>query len=84
MLIWGCTTFFGPGDLARIRGTLDSEFFLNVLNANSPDLSIIEHVWGYVKYKLAQEQAPRSMDDLWERVQDIWTTLPEGYLHDLY
>lgn len=31
-----------------------------------------------------QELAPRSMDDLWERVQDIWATLQENYLHDVY
>ncbi|OAQ28951.1 hypothetical protein K457DRAFT_19624 [Linnemannia elongata AG-77] len=31
-----------------------------------------------------QELAPRNMDDLWERVQDIWATLQEDYLHDVY
>ncbi|OAQ28170.1 hypothetical protein K457DRAFT_53262, partial [Linnemannia elongata AG-77] len=32
MLIWGCITFFGAGDLCRIHGTLNSEFLLTVLN----------------------------------------------------
>jgi transposase len=32
MMVWGCITFFGPGDLCRINGTLDSEFYREILN----------------------------------------------------
>ena len=32
MMVWGCITFFGAGDLCRINGTLDSEFYREVLN----------------------------------------------------
>jgi transposase len=53
--------------------------------ANSSDLNPIENVWSYIKYHLDQYPcAPKSMKDLWERVQDIWTTIPKHYLHELY
>jgi len=32
IMIWGCITFFGPGDLCQINGTLNSEFYLEVLH----------------------------------------------------
>jgi hypothetical protein len=31
MMIWGCITFFGKGDLSRINGTLNSGLYLDVL-----------------------------------------------------
>ena len=31
MMILGCITFFGPGDLSRIHGTLNSDLYLDVL-----------------------------------------------------
>lgn len=42
--------------------------------ANSPDLNIIEHVWAYMKPKLDRyAEPPKKLEDLWERVQEIWT-----------
>ena len=132
MMIWGCITFFGPGDLCRITGSLNSELYLEALQdyvlstftwygmkpatsmfqhdnspvhtatsvqdwleeqqftvldwpANSPDLNIIEHVWRYIKYRLSgYETAPQNMNELWERVQDIWTSIPLDFLQGLY
>jgi hypothetical protein len=132
MMVWGCITFFGPGDLSRIHGTLNSDLYLDVLKdyvcssfawyamdpatsifqqdnsrvhtaasirewfakqdfavlkwpANSPDLNIIEHVWSYLKYRLDQcEKAPQTLDELWECVQDIWTSIPLEFLQKLY
>ncbi|KAK3811477.1 MAG: hypothetical protein JOS17DRAFT_690959, partial [Linnemannia elongata] len=51
-----------------------------------PDLDIIEHVWGYIMYRLTQyEQATGSMDRFWgTHVQDIWTYIPSTYLQELY
>lgn len=52
--------------------------------ANSPDLSPIENIWAYLKYRLDQyEEPPKTIDQLWERVQDIWTTIPIDLLHEL-
>jgi hypothetical protein len=132
MMIWGCITFFGPGDLSRINGTLNSDFYLDILQdyvlgsfawyrmdpatsifqqdnsrvhtatsiqewlseqdftvlkwpPNSPDLNIIEHVWSYLKRQLDHyEQAPQSVNELWKRVQDVWTNTPLDFLQELY
>jgi RNAse (barnase) inhibitor barstar len=52
---------------------------------NSPDLSPIENVWSYFKYHLDQyENDPKDLDDLWDRVQDIWNMIPVEYLRGLY
>ena len=32
MMVWGCITFSGPGDLSRLEGTLDSKCYLEVLD----------------------------------------------------
>jgi hypothetical protein len=38
-----------------------------------------------MKQRLAMyKQAPQSMDELWERIQDIWTSLPLQFLQKLY
>lgn len=51
----------------------------------SPDLNPIEHVWAYVKRQLSlYETAPETLEDLWERVQAIWTNIPIDFLERLY
>ena len=38
--------------------------------AQSPDLNPIEHLWNHLKRRLNQyETVPRSMHELWERVE---------------
>ena len=52
---------------------------------NSPDLNLIEHVWAYMKRRLDRHtEPPEKLIDLWERVQEIWTDLPNGFLQKLY
>jgi transposase len=132
ILLWGCLTYWSPGDLSWIHGTMDSETYVDVLkdyyhatikfygmnpkttmlqqdNASShtsamtkrflkktkiavldwpvrsPDLNIIENVWAYIKRRLDEyDTPPESKNDLWNRVQKIWTALPQDFIHRLY
>ena len=49
--------------------------------AQSPDLNPIEHLWNYLKRKLAEyEVPPLGVLELWERVQEEWGKIkPEVY-----
>lgn len=132
MLLWGCVTNEGVGDLSWIPGTINSEKYVDVLQSyvlqswdyygldrrklifqhdnasvhtaqvvknflnksnidvlewppNSPDLNIIEHVWAHVNRELDRyKERPTDMDELWERVQDIWTHIPLEFIQELY
>jgi len=53
--------------------------------ANSPDLNPIENLWSYLKTELGlYKESPKTMDDLWERVQEVWTKIPIDYIQKLY
>lgn len=132
IMIWGCITSHGPGDLGWVEGTMDSEYYERVLrdylvpsrdycgmdpetfifqhdncsihtagrikryleNAgitvlewppNSPDINPIERVWAYIKQRLDSYPTPaESLQQLFDRVVDIWTSLPENFLAKLY
>lgn len=84
--------FIFQQDNARVH-TADvvKDFFartrITVMNwpANSPDLNPIEHVWAYIKYHLDQlPEHPKTMKELWDRVQDIWTSIPLEFIQNLY
>lgn len=63
----------------------EQEFTVLKWPANSPDLTIIENVWSYLKYHLNLfQEDPKDMEELWKRVEDIWSNIPEDYLHKLY
>jgi hypothetical protein len=41
--------------------------------AQSPDLNPIEHLWGYLKRRLAEHEHPlNGIYELWERIQVEW------------
>ena len=43
----------------------------------SPDLNPIEHLWQYLKVRLANHQEePKSIHELWERVEAEWNAIP--------
>jgi len=53
--------------------------------ANSPDISPIERVWGYIDKQLNHCDAPpKNKDELFARIEDIWNNLPPNYLNELY
>lgn len=132
LMVWGCITYYGAGDLAWSPDLFNSDYYLTVLQdeviasrdwynmdpatfifqhdnssvhtagkvkkfldennitvlpwpANSPDLSPIENVWHYLKWKLNQyETPPKDMDELWKRLEDEWVTIPLEYFQKLY
>lgn len=91
---WGmdATTFIFQHDNSRVHTSRKvMEFFeqenITVLPwpANSPDLNLIEHIWVYIKSKLdLYPKAPKTMNELWERVQDIWGHISSDFLQNLY
>src|ERR1700709_1936030 len=43
----------------------------------SPDLNPIEHLWRHLKFQVANhEKYPKSIADLWERVEGEWNAIP--------
>ena len=43
----------------------------------SPDLNPIEHLWGYLKCKLAAyPKPPGGVEELWEHIQVEWEAIP--------
>lgn len=52
---------------------------------NSADLNIIEHVWAYIKRALDQyETSPNNLQELWNRVDDIWVSFPIDFIQSIY
>ena len=48
--------------------------------SQSPDLNPIEHLWRYLKQRLAEyNEPPRGVHELWERVQAVWNTIEPAF-----
>ena len=55
----------------------EQDFHTMVWPAQSPDLNPIEHLWGYLKRRLADhDSSPKGIHELWERVQVDWEGIP--------
>lgn len=51
----------------------------------SPDMNPIENFWSHLKRQLGTyEQAPKSMRELWERVQFEWYKIPPETVKNYY
>ncbi len=52
--------------------------------AQSPDLNPIEHLWSYLKARLAEyDRHPKGILELWERVDNEWNKIPPQMCIDL-
>jgi len=62
----------------------DNGFVVMVWPPQSADLNPIEHLWHYLKRKLGEyEVAPKSIHELWERVQTEWEKIPAATCQNL-
>ena len=51
--------------------------------AQSPDMNIIEHVWGRMKEE-AWKMKPKNLDELWEACKTAFFAIPDDFINKLY
>ena len=51
--------------------------------AQSPDMNIIEHVWGRMKEE-AWKMKPKNLDELWEACKTAFFAIPDDFNNKLY
>ena len=51
--------------------------------AQSPDMNIIEHVWGRMKEE-AWKTKPKNLDELWEACKTAFFAIPDDFINKLY
>lgn len=51
--------------------------------SKSPDLNIIEDIWGYIKYHL-RGKTFYELDELWNEVSYYWNHIPQDLINELY
>ena len=52
---------------------------------NSPDMNIIENLWATMARKVGEHATrPRNSEELWERIQNAWSTISIAELRKLY
>ena len=51
--------------------------------AQSPDMNIIEHVWGRMKEE-AWKMKPKNLDELWEACKTAFFAIPDYFINKLY
>ena len=51
--------------------------------ARSPDMNIIEHVWGRMKEE-AWKMKPKNLDELWEACKSVFFAIPDDFINKLF
>ena len=62
----------------------DHDFIVMKWPVQSPDLNPIEHLWWYLKRRLAEyEIPPNGLEELWNRCQVEWDKIPKEVVQNL-
>ena len=62
----------------------DHDFIVMKWPAQSPDINPIEHLWWYLKRRLAEYETPPSgLQELWERCEKEWERIPKEVCQNL-
>ncbi len=87
--LYGDADFIFQQDLAPAHTAKGTKSWFNdhgvtVLDwpANSPDLNLIENLWGIVKRKM-RDTRPNNADDLKATVKETWASIPPQQCHKL-
>ena len=53
--------------------------------SNSPDLNIIENIWGYLEEELFKVRSELTCpEDTWRKALELWYTIPNTFIDNLY
>ncbi len=87
--LYGDADFIFQQDLAPAHTAKGTKSWFNdhgvtVLDwpANSPDLNLIENIWGIVKRKM-RDTRPNNADDLKAAIKATWASIPPQQCHKL-
>lgn len=85
-MVWGAISLRGVTPLAIVTGSINSDRYISVLEEHlipSPDLNIIENVWGWMKQELAMMGECEETE--WDtRIINLWDNFPHHILESLF
>ena len=69
--------------IQKIECTFPNSWTSGIWSGNSPDLNVIEPVWGILQDSVFENPRPRNREELVDRIQKSWHSLDPRYLANL-